>query len=142
MAKTDSTLDFVSLLTENRRLDDDFVNATQWCKKFGKRWAKFEESTETKAFIRACCEKKQVLKRDLVQSVKGSGTFVHPIVAIKLAEWLSPEFDVLVKETFKSFVEAPEDFAADILINSHNKDRVERAKKRILCSETNKQLIK
>jgi hypothetical protein len=48
-----ANIDFTSLLTENRRSDDDFVNATQWCKQFGKRWAKFEESPETKGFIRA-----------------------------------------------------------------------------------------
>ena len=134
-------INFTSLLTENRRSGDDFINATQWCKQFGKRWAKFEESTETKAFIRACCEKKQVPKRDLVQSVKGSGTFIHPLVAIKLAEWLSPDFEVFVKETFKSFIESPEDFAANILINSHNKEKVERAKQRVLVSGTNKQTM-
>jgi hypothetical protein len=136
-----TNINFTSLLTENRRSDDDFVNATQWCKQFSKRWAKFEESPETKGFIRACCESKQVPKRDLVQSVKGSGTWVHPLIAIKLAEWLSPEFEVYVKETFKSFLESPEDFAADILINSHNKDRVERAKKRVLVSGTNKETM-
>lgn len=139
MNNNDPTLDFAAILSNNRRSGDDFINATQWCKQFGKRWAKFEESIETKAFIRACCEKKQVHKRDLVQSVKGSGTWVHPLIAIKLAEWLSPDFEVFAKETLKSFIESPEDFAADILINSHNKDRVDRAKKRVLCSETNKQ---
>jgi hypothetical protein len=134
-------IDFTTLLTENRRSNDDFINATQWCKQFGKRWAKFEESSETRAFIRAFCEKKQVPKRDLVQSIKGSGTFVHPIIAIKLAEWLSPEFEVFVKETFKKLLDAPEDFAADILINSHNRERVERAKKRVLVSGTNKETM-
>jgi hypothetical protein len=82
-----------------------------------------------------------VPKKHLVHTVKGTGTFVHPLIAIKLAEWLSPEFEVFVKETFKSFVDAPEDFAADILINSHNKDRVERAKKRVLVSGTNKETM-
>jgi len=139
MTTNNSTLDFTSLLTDNRRSADDFVNATEWCKRFGKRWAKFEESVEVKAFIRACCEKRQVPKKDLVQSVKGSGTFIHPVLAIKLAEWLSPEFDVFVKETFKAFIENPEDFAAEILIKSHNKGRVDRAKNRLLCSDTNKQ---
>lgn len=139
MANSDPTLDFAVLLSDNRRSSDDFVNATQWCKRFGKRWAKFEELSETKAFIRACCEKKKVPKKDLIHSVQRSGTFIHPLIAIKLAEWLSPEFEVFVKETFRSFVEAPEEFAADILIKSHNTDKVERAKKRILCSETNKQ---
>jgi hypothetical protein len=80
-----------------------------------------------------------VPKKHLVHTVKGSGTFIHPVLAIKLAEWLSPEFDVFVKETFKAFIENPEDFAAEILIKSHNKGRVDRAKNRLLCSDTNKQ---
>ena len=134
-------LDFTSLLTDNRRSSDDFVNATEWCKQFGKSWAMFDRLVETKAFIRAYCDKRQVPKKHLVHTVKGSGTFIHPLIAIKLAEWLSPEFEVFVKETFRSFIENPEDFAANILINSHNKDRVDRAKQRVLVSGTNKETM-
>jgi hypothetical protein len=139
MTTNNSTLDFTSLLTDNRRSADDFVNATEWCKRFGKSWAMFDRLVETKAFVRAYCDKRQVPKKHLVHTVKGSGTFIHPVLAIKLAEWLSPEFDVFVKETFKAFIENPEDFAAEILIKSHNKGRVDRAKNRLLCSDTNKQ---
>jgi len=149
-------LDFNSLVADNRRSSDDFVNATKWAKQFGKDFAYFWKSPEIRAFARALDKK---LKRDgsaeLVPS-KGLGnglsydrpgrgkkgdTFIHPLLAIKLAEWLSPEFDVFVKETFRSFIENPEDFAANILINSHNKDRVDRAKQRVLVSGTNKETM-
>ena len=134
-------LDFTSLLTDNRRSSDDFVNATEWCKQFGRRWNDFACLPETKKFIKAYCENHKTTKSGLINSVKGSGTFIHPVLAIKLAEWLSPEFDVFVKETFRSFIENPEDFAANILINSHNKDRVDRAKQRVLVSGTNKETM-
>jgi hypothetical protein len=48
-----ANIDFTVFLTENRRPNDDFVNATQWCKQFGKSWAMFDRLMETKAFIRA-----------------------------------------------------------------------------------------
>jgi len=81
-------LDFNSLLTDNRRSSDDFVNATEWCKQFGKSWAMFDRLLETKDFIRAYCDKHKVSKRDLIQSVKGSATFIHPDIAERLLWWL------------------------------------------------------
>ena len=88
MTTNNSTLDFTSLLTDNRRSADDFVNATEWCKRFGKSWAMFDRLVETKAFVRAYCEKHGTKKSDLVQSVKGLATFVHPDIAEKLLLWL------------------------------------------------------
>lgn len=137
-----SDLDFNALLsTACRREKDDYVDATAWCKAFGRRWNKFADLPETKQFIRACCEKQKAPKSGLVHSVKGVGTFVHPLIAIKLAEWLSPEFEVFVKETFQKLLVDPEGLAADILINSHNKERVDRAKQRVLVSGTNKETM-
>lgn len=136
-----SNLDFSSLLNNNRRKADNFVDATAWCKAFGKRWNDFAVLPETKRFINACCERKKTRKSGLVRPVKGVGTWVHPLIAIKLAEWLSPEFEVFAKEVLQKFIEAPEELAANILINSHNKDRVDRAKKRVLVSTTNKETM-
>jgi hypothetical protein len=154
-----SDLNFSSLLTDNSRESDQFINATAWCKSFGKRWTDFRETAGFDAFLLAAhakissnklesskpakgrASRLKGAKNGLIESMpgKGGGTWVHPLIAIKLAEWLSPEFDVHVKETFKRFIEAPEEFAANILIASHNKTNVDRAKNRILCSETNKQ---
>ena len=81
-------LNFNSLLADNSRESDQFVNATAWCQKFGKRWAEFDRLPETKKFIRACCENKQVPKKVLIHSVKGSCTWVHPEVAVELFRWI------------------------------------------------------
>ena len=81
-------LDFTSLLTDNRRSSDDFVNATEWCKQFGKSWAMFDRLVETKAFIRDYCDKHKVSKKELVHTLKGSGTFIHPDIAERLLWWL------------------------------------------------------
>jgi len=154
-----SDLNFNSLLADNSRESDQFVNATAWCQRFGKRWADFRETAGFDAFLLAAharissndlesskaprgrASRLKGAKNALLKSMAGNGggTWVHPLVAIKLAEWLSPEFEIYVKETFKKFIESPEDFAANILIASHNKGKVDRAKNRVLCSETNKQ---
>jgi hypothetical protein len=63
----------------------------------------------------------------LVVKADGKGryaeTWVHPLVAIKLAEWLSPEFDVYVKQTFKRYLDGDITLADDIIQrNQSDKD--------------------
>ena len=115
-------LDFNSLLTDNRRSSDDFVNATEWCKQFGKDFAYFWKSPEIRAFARVLDKKlKKEKSAELAPSSKSlsydrpvrgkkGDTFIHPLLAIKLAECLSPEFDVFVKGTLRPFIENPDDF--------------------------------
>lgn len=74
-----------------------------------------------------------------VRGGKSPETFAHYKIALEYAGYLDVEFKSWMLGIIGEIIKAPEEFAADILINSHNKDRVERAKKRILCSETNKQ---
>lgn len=135
-------LDFNALLTGNRREADDFVNAAAWCKAFGKTWYEFERLPETRKFVKAYCEKHNKGKSRIIESKrgKGGGTFVHPVIAIKLAEWLSPKFEVFAKEVLQKFIKNPEDFAADILVASHNKERVSKAMKRVRVTLGNKAL--
>ena len=102
---------FQVLITDNTRTDDNWVNATKWCEHFGKQWKDIVKQPNFKKFLKILQEKLPNGtgdKKSLVNSVNkgraGSETWVHPLVAIKLAEWLSPEFDVFVKETFKRFL--------------------------------------
>jgi hypothetical protein len=136
-------LDFNSLIASNRRESDNFINATSWCKQFGKAWSDISKQPDFKRFIGACCQKLALTKNQVIQKGSGRGaqTYVHPLIAIKLAEWLSPEFEVFAKEVLQKFIQNPEELAADILINSHNKDRVDRAKQRVLVSGTNKETM-
>lgn len=61
-----------------------------------------------------------------VKRGKGGGTFVHPLLAIHLAEWLSPEFSVFVKEIFKSFLEADVAIAESVVQRSQDLEGLER----------------
>jgi hypothetical protein len=76
-----------------------------------------------------------------VRGGKSPETLAHHKLAIEYAGYLSIEFKSWMLEVIGSLIEAPEDFAANILINSHNKEKVERAKQRVLVSGTNKQTM-
>lgn len=109
------------LVNENTR-SDDWVNATKWCQYFGKEWNDISKQPSFKQFITTLVKtlfQGTTDKKSVVNSVNkgraGSETWVHPLVAIKLAEWLSPEFDVFVKQTFKRYLEADITLADDIL---------------------------
>jgi len=84
-----------------QRVKDGYINATAMCKAAGKEWSKYHQSSVTHAFFSAL-EKSLGISRDqIVQSIANGpnnlrGTWVHPQVAINLAQWLSPEFAVQV----------------------------------------------
>lgn len=113
-------MDFSLLLQQNTRTDD-YVNATKLCAAFDRRLDKFIKSEDTKAFM-------LVLDTQITPfggikckySKRGNegGTFVHPLLAIKLAEWLSPEFEVYVKTTFKRYLESDVTLATEIVNRS------------------------
>ena len=79
---------------------DGYVNATQMCKSADKKLKDFKKLPGTKDFVEILG--RQNITLELYQKQKGSihnrHTFAHPQIAIKLAQWISPEFDVWVTE--------------------------------------------
>lgn len=84
-----------------QRVKDGYVSATAMCKAAGRAWADYNRLGSSIAFQNALSADMGIPISELVQSVKGGspnlqGTWVHPQVAIHLAQWLSPEFAVKV----------------------------------------------
>lgn len=84
-----------------QRVKDGYVNATAMCKAAGKNFADYNRLASTKAFIDELSSDMGFPITELVQSIQGGnptlqGTWVHPQVAIHLAQWLSPKFAVQV----------------------------------------------
>jgi len=82
-----------------QRLLDGYVNATALCKAVNKRWTHYYELSTTKKFIEALSSKTNIPSSTLIQSVRGGnielqGTWVHPYVAVNLAQWANPEVAV------------------------------------------------
>ena len=83
------------------RTSDGYVNATRMCQAAQKRWSNFQQLDGTSAFLTCLATKAGITVLDLVHSERGgchTGTWVHPQVAIKLAAWCSPEFEVAVTD--------------------------------------------
>lgn len=98
---------FVDRLADNdvvsQRVMDGYINATAMCKSAGKLIADYGRLSSTSAFLKELSIDMGIPISELVQSVKGGesnlqGTWVHPQVAINLAQWLSPKFAVLVSK--------------------------------------------
>jgi KilA-N domain len=87
----------------SQRAKDGYINATAMCKAAGRHFKHYNENANTKAFVAALAAEAGIPTSELIQSVSGGvpelqGTWVHPQVAIHLAQWLSPQFAVQVTQ--------------------------------------------
>jgi prophage antirepressor-like protein len=83
------------------RKKDGFVDVTNLCKAGGKKYNDWNRLEKTKAFLRVLSGSVGIPTDLLIQSITGGKnddrkTWVHPQVAINIAQWVSPEFDVQV----------------------------------------------
>jgi hypothetical protein len=79
------------------RASDNFINATQMCKAGGKKFAQWFMLESTKELIRTL-EEDLKLNTNIVDVQKGryGGSWVHPDLAVQLAQWISPKFAIQV----------------------------------------------
>lgn len=88
-----------------RQREDGYLSATDMCQACGKLFGHWNELSSTKDYLKAL-QTKHYRNHDnaqLVESKTGgtpqtTGTWVHRKVALRLAQWLSPEFAVQVDE--------------------------------------------
>jgi len=98
-----------------QRKSDSYLDATAMCKATGKKWSHYHVTQPTQEFLKALSLKTGIpiysdavttaseQNQGLIQSIKGGiannqGTWVHPKIAIHLAQWCSPEFAVMVSD--------------------------------------------
>lgn len=85
----------------HQRPKDGYINATAMCQAAGKRWFDYKRQLTTQPFLDELSSATGIPASEIIQSLSGGhphlqGTWVHPRVAIHLAQWLSPEFAVQV----------------------------------------------
>ena len=80
-----------------QRRTDGYLNATAMCNANKKRWPDYWRNDATKEFVKALAATVGIPTVELVQTREGSkgGTWVHPQIAVHLAQWCSPEFAVV-----------------------------------------------
>lgn len=84
-----------------QRKDDGYIHATAMCKAAGKQFNDYRRLATTHEFLDALAAETGIPVSGLVNSLRGGtpseqGTWVHPKVALHLAQWLSPGFAVQV----------------------------------------------
>lgn len=98
-------------ITIESRKPDNFINATQMCKACKKEFSHWYDTNTTKTLIRTLEE-----KLNSVPGISGAspiraidvkrgrskkftqGSWIHPHLAIQLAQWLNPKFAIAVSE--------------------------------------------
>ncbi len=95
-----------------QRKSDGYLNASDMCKATGKRWPDYRRLDNVQEFLDALSLDTKIpvvqiptteQNQGLIETIQGGtpekqGTWVHPRVAVNLAQWCSPEFAVLVSE--------------------------------------------
>ncbi|RFC67798.1 KilA-N domain-containing protein [Mesorhizobium denitrificans] len=86
-----------------QRPDDGYINATAMCLAVNKRFHDYSRLNTTDDFVSALSAETGIPVSDLIVSIKGGdprlqGTWVHPQVAIHLAQWCSAHFAVKVSQ--------------------------------------------
>jgi len=101
-----------------QRSNDGYFDATAMCKVTGKRWNNYHRANPTQEFLKALSSEtglpvyanpavalKSATEQNqgLIQIAQGGdpqnqGTWVHPHIAINLAQWCSPQFAVQVSK--------------------------------------------
>jgi hypothetical protein len=86
--------------TIKHRDEDGFINVTDLCKAGGKQLNDWKRLQKTQTFIKVLSSSTGIPVDDLIKYNTGSNkeraTWVHPQVAINIAQWISPKFDVMV----------------------------------------------
>lgn len=88
-----------------QRVSDNYMDATAMCQATGKRFNDYTRLQTTQDFLAELEADAGIPATGLIQIVRGGtpdkqGTWVHPFVAVNLAQWCSPRFAVFVSRLF------------------------------------------
>ena len=94
------------------RKEDGYVDVTNLRKAGGKEFKSWNRTEKTQGFLRVLSRSVNIHTDLLIQSIAGGKnedrkTWVHPHVAINIAQWISPEFDVQVSKWINNIKKDP-----------------------------------
>lgn len=84
--------------TIQQRASDGYINATELCLVAGQQWHRYIWLETTGHFLRTLAGKEGLTVPQLCEDRSNGVVWVHPKVALHLAQWLSPEFAVQVTD--------------------------------------------
>ncbi len=81
------------------RQSDGYCNATKMCEAGGKTWSNYRKNATTEHFLNALSSSLRIRREDLVKTGGShTPTWVHPQVAIDVAQWISIPFRLAVNQ--------------------------------------------
>jgi hypothetical protein len=119
------------------RNSDNYINATQLCKAGCKKFNDWLRLDSTKNIINILSSKAGIPALDLIDSKKGGnhmGSWIHPDLAIQLAQWLSPEFSIHISLWIKELF-GKENFSFNLKILKEKENIIKDNLKRIKILE-------
>ncbi len=85
-----------------------YVNATQMCKANGREWSSYARRKSSKAYWEGLANDLQICISSLIIHVEAYGneqaTWVHPEIAVDLAQWVSVPFKIWANRTLTKIV--------------------------------------
>ncbi len=90
------------------RSEDNYINATQLCQAGGKQFAHWYSLESTKMLINEAVSDIGIPISQLIDIKKGNsnefqqGSWIHPDLAIQLAQWISPQFALQVSKWIRT----------------------------------------
>ena len=99
-----------SFVLAKREIPKGYVNASQMCKANGKHLFHWNENKRSKAFVEALSRSIGFPIDRLIIEIfndlnENRGTWVHRRIAINIAQWISPEFDVWVATQIETLMD-------------------------------------
>ena len=93
----------------SQRPKDGYINATALCRASGRELKAYLRTNQTKAFLEELSRSVNIFTDQLVQIIntgpnENRGTWVHPDMAINMAQWLSPKFTVQVSRWVREWM--------------------------------------
>ena len=97
----DQTLDLKNINIIARK-EDGYINLNQLCQAGNKEFSEWKRSKKSKAFLEVLSATLGIPRVELIKYNEGGNgerhNWGHPQVAINVAQWISPEFDVKVSK--------------------------------------------
>lgn len=117
----------------SQRASDGYVNATAMCQAAGKSLEDYVQSPSTQDFIDELAYVEGIAKVNIIQDIQEGdpqlrGVWVHPDVAINLAQWCSPQFAVMVSRFVREWLEGTHTSQTQLRSWQHFHDRVDMTK--------------
>jgi hypothetical protein len=125
-----------------KQREDGYLNATEMCKVGGKKLSHYNENIQTNEYLNALSTSIGIPADLLIEKImtginENRGTWVHPRVAIHLAQWVSPQFAVQVTDWVLRFMSGDLTLVSEI-VQRH--DEVNDSKSEILITTMSNQL--